>query len=199
VNIEAQQLLEAWRGDVTMKSLKPLVLILPLFLLGCRGPEPVVAATAAPAMKAHMNMLQLMRAFPFPHSNVVFDTQTRDPVGSEKKASMVFSVYRWGDSDTYAGWEGVENSALALAEMAPLLLIPRACANGLPAPVDQADWKAAVEGLVAAGEAAHKAALTKNLDEMLNISETLVNACAACHDKYRDVDLSGGTRCQVKK
>ena len=56
-------------------------------------------------------MLQLMRAFPFPHSNVLFDTQTRDPIGPEKKQSMVYSVYRWQDSDTYAGWEGVESSA----------------------------------------------------------------------------------------
>jgi hypothetical protein len=182
-----------------MKSPRLLVLLLPLFLLGCRGTDPAAAAAPAVTPKAHMNMLQLMRAFPFPHSNVLFDTQTRDPIGPEKAKSMVFSVYRWQDSDTYAGWEGVESSALALAEMAPLLLIPRACANGLPAPVDQAEWKAAVEGLVAAGEATHKAALTKNLDEMLTVSEVLVNACSACHDKYRDVDLEGGTRCQVKK
>ncbi len=58
--------------------------------------------------------------------------------------------------------------------------------------------KAAVEGLVSAGEAAHKAALTKNLDEMLAVSETVVNSCSACHDTYRDVDLEGGTRCQVQ-
>lgn len=189
-----------------MKRQRLVVLVLPLFLLGCRASEPPAAATASAttataAAKAHMNMLQFMRAFPFPHSNVLFDAQTRDPIGSEKKQSMVYSVYRWQDSDTYAGWDGIESSALALAEMAPLLLIPRACANGLPAPVDEADWKAAVEGLVAAGEATHKAALTKNLDEMLTVSETLVNSCSACHDKYRDVDLEGGTRCtpQLKK
>jgi hypothetical protein len=186
------------RGDVTMKNLRLLVVILPLFLLGCRGPETAIAATSVATPKAHMNMLQLMRAFPFPHSNVLFDTQTRDPIGPEKKQSMVYSVYRWQDSDTYAGWEGVESSALALSEMAPLLLIPRACANGLPAPVDQPDWKAAVDGLVSAGEAAHQAALTKNLDEMLTVSETIVNSCSACHDKYRDVDLEGGKRCEIK-
>jgi hypothetical protein len=28
---------------------------------------------------------------------------------------MVYSVYRWQDSDTYAGWDGIESSALALA------------------------------------------------------------------------------------
>jgi hypothetical protein len=146
-----------------------------------------------------MNMLQSMRAFPFPHANVLFDTQARDPIGPGKKQSMVFSVYRWGDSDTYAGWEGVENSALALVEMAPILLTPRPCANGIPAPVTQPDWKKAVDGLVLAGQKAHKAALTRNTDQMLDVSETLSNACAACHDKYRDVDLEGGKRCKVVK
>lgn len=182
-----------------MRNQRLIALVLPLFLLGCRASEPSAAAAAAPAAKAHMNMLQLMRAFPFPHANVLFDAQGRDPIGPEKKQSMVFSVYRWGDSDTYAGWEGIESSALALAEMAPILLIPRPCANGLPAPVDQPEWKAAVQGLVSAGEAAHKAAQTKNLDEMLAIGEKLSDSCAACHDKYRDVDLEGGTRCKAAK
>ena len=171
-----------------------LVLMLPLLILGCRGTEPAAAAAAAPAPKVRMNMLQLMRAFPFPHVNVLFDAQTTDPKG---KDSMVFGVYRWGDADTYAGWEGVENSALALAEMSPILLTARPCANGLPAPVDEADWKAAVQQLASAGEDAYKAAQTKNLDRMTEVSEALVNSCAACHDKYRDVDLAGGTRCKV--
>ena len=144
-------------------------------------------------------MLQVMRAFPFPHSNVIFDTQSRDPAGEEKKASMSFSVYRWGDSDTYAGWDGVENSALALSEMAPLLLVPRMCANGKPAPVDREDWKKAVQGLVTTGEDVRKAVLTKNVDAMLDASEKLSNACSACHDIYRDVDLSGGERCVASK
>lgn len=179
------------------KGLAGLALVLPFVFVGCGGAAPTAAATEPPTARAHMNMLQLMRAFPFPHSNVIFDTQGTDPAGPEGKTSMVFSVYRWGDSDTYAGWEGVENSALALAEMAPLLLTPRACANGNPAPVDEADWKAAVQGLVAAGETAHAAVRAKNLDVMLDVSETLSNACAACHDKYRDVDLEGGERCTV--
>jgi hypothetical protein len=179
------------------KVVSGLVLVLPLLVVGCRGAEPVATATAPPAPKAHMNMLQLMRAFPFIHSNVVFDTQSRNPVGPEKKESMVFSVYRWGDSDTYAGWEGVESSALALSEMAPLLLTPRLCANKKPAPVDQADWKAAVAGLVAVGEETQKVVAKKDMDAMLDVGEKLSDACAACHDKYRDVDLSGGQRCTV--
>ena len=179
------------------KILALLALALPVLLVGCRGPETAAAASTAVTPKVHMNMLQLMRAFPFPHANVLFDAQTTDPVGEEKTSSMVYSVYRWQDADTYAGWEGVESSALALAEMAPLLLTPRACANGLPAPVDQRDWKAAVQQLASAGQQAYKAAQTKILDNMLEVSDALVDACAACHDKYRDVDLTGGTRCKV--
>ena len=180
------------------KNPRLLLLVLPLLLLGCRGAEPTAAATpaSAPAPTTRMNMLQLMRAFPFPHVNVLFDAQTNDP---KSKNSMVFGVYRWGDADTYAGWEGVENSALALAEMSPILLTARPCANGLPAPVDEPDWKAAVQQLATAGEDAYKAAQTKNLDKMTEVSEGLVNSCAACHDKYRDVDLKGGTRCKVGK
>src|SRR5262245_39168436 len=170
-----------------MKRVSGLILITPLLFVSCRGSEATAAAPVAPppapAVKHEMNMLQVMRAFPFPHANVLFDTQTKDPVGPEKKQSMVYSVYRWGASDTYAGLEGVDNSALALTELAPILLAPRLCANGKPAPVDQDDWKKAVEGLVAAGQAAHKAAASKNLDAMLDVSETLTNACAACHNK----------------
>jgi hypothetical protein len=144
-----------------------------------------------------MDMLQLMRAFPFPHANVLFDAQARDPEGPEKLQSMSFSVYRWWEADVYAGWAGVENSGLALAEMAPLLLIPRACSNGNPAPVGREDWKAAVDGLVLTGQAAAEAARTENVDAMLEVGEQVTNTCAACHDLYRDVDLEGGERCTV--
>lgn len=179
------------------KSLSGIVFAVSFVFSACGSTPPPPAEAPAVARPEPMNMLQLMRAFPFPHSNVIFDTQGTDPGGPEGKTSMAFSVYRWGDSDTYAGWDGVTNSALALSEMAPLLLTPRACFNGRPAPVDQADWKAAVQGLVAAGQVAHKAAVAKNMDAMLDVSETVSNACAACHDKYRDVDLSGGERCQA--
>jgi cytochrome c' len=182
------------------KSVIAGVVALPLVFLGCAGERQSAGASAPPpASTPRMNLLQVMRAFPFPHSNVVFDTQGKDPEGLEKATSMAFSVYRYNDSDVYAGWAGVETSALALAEIAPILLTPRLCSNGQPAPVEREDWKQAVQGLVAAGEAAQKAARTKNLDAMVEASGTLAGACAACHDIYRDVDLVGGQRCSVPK
>lgn len=180
------------------KLLPVLFLLLPVLAAGCASPEPQAdPAPAAAAPVARMDMLQLMRAFPFPHANVLFDAQARDPEGPEKQQSMSFSVYRWWEADVYAGWAGVENSSLALAEMAPLLLTPRACANGNPAPVDRQDWKDAVDSLVLVGQEAYEAARTKNVDAMLNVGESLTNACAACHNLYRDVDLEGGERCRV--
>ena len=59
------------------------VLLLPLFVAGWHTLEPTVVAQQ-PATKAHMNMLQLMRAFPFPHANVLFDTQGRDLEGGTR-------------------------------------------------------------------------------------------------------------------
>jgi hypothetical protein len=76
------------------------VLMLPLLTVACGGDTgvaPPVVEAAAP--RAHMNMLQLMRAFPFPHSNVLFDARGRDPEGPEKKQSMSYSVYRWYEAD----------------------------------------------------------------------------------------------------
>lgn len=184
---------------MTRSGLLSTTLALISILPGCSTPPPATAARPSAALKAQADMLQVMRAFPFPHSNVIFDTQSIDPEGPEKKTSMSFSVYRWETADTYAGWAGVENSALALMEMSPILLMPRACSNGRPAPVDREDWVRAVEGLASAGERALKAAKTRNPDAMLEVSETVANACAACHDLYRDVDLSGGERCVVAK
>ena len=112
--------------------------------------------------------------------------------------SLYASALPKADILLHAGWAGVENSALALAEMAPLLRLPRACANGKRAPVERDDWKKAVDGLVSVGEAVAKEAHAKNMDAMLDLSEKLSNACAACHDLYRDVDLTGGVRCEIK-
>ncbi len=182
------------------KTSRCCFVLLLVLIAGCSSAQPQTASAISepPGPKAHMNMLQLMRAFPFPHSNVLFDAQSKDPEGSEKSDSMVFSVYRWGDSDVYAGWSGVENSALALAETATLLTVPgRLCANGMPAPVDREDWKKFSAQLVSAGEAAYKAAQTKNLDEMLNASDAITGACSACHDVYRDIDQEGKQRCSA--
>jgi hypothetical protein len=81
----------------------------------------------------------------------------------------------------------VEESALAPAKTANLLLIPgRKCSNGLDAPVEREDWKQFVQGLEDAGVAAQKAAQANNKDNMVEVSDTVSEACMACHEIYRD-------------
>ena len=97
----------------------------------------------------------------------------------------------------YGGWQEVENSALALAEAANLILIPgRLCENGRPVPIDQPDFRDAAEGLAEAGKAAYKAAQSKNMDETVMVSEAVAAACSKCHEPYHDFD-DPKDRCKV--
>jgi hypothetical protein len=81
----------------------------------------------------------------------------------------------------------VENSALAIAESANLLMMPgRKCSNGRPVPLGSADWAKFVQGVRDAGMKAYKAAQSKNQDNILDAADAMTVACANCHDKYRE-------------
>jgi hypothetical protein len=174
-------------------------------VLGCQqSPQPQAPAPAATPgafePKPHGTLAQVMRGIPFPNSNIIFDTQTIDPAGTAKGAADRTSTKAAGGatgvySSVYAGWEQVENSAIALSETANLLMIPgRLCENGLPVPLEQEAYRKAAQGLIDAGQAAFKAAKSKNLDAMVDVSGTVSDACLACHEKYRDVP-DGKMRC----
>jgi hypothetical protein len=167
-----------------MKRLYGLVAVALLFVSCTQAPPP---APAAPATKAYGTLAQLMRGIPFPNSNIIFDTQSTDPAAAQKpvEGQAVGATQQF--SGVYGGWQAVENAALALQETANLLTIPgRMCENGRPAPVDQEDFKKWAQGLADAGAAAYKAAQSKNMDAMVEVSGTVADACAACHEKYRD-------------
>ena len=172
---------------------------------GCQSqgaPAPAAAPAAAPTgpvAKPYATLAQMMRAIPFPNSNIIFDTQTKDPAAATKAVDKSSTAAAGGAtgvySTVYAGWQQVENSALALSETATLLMMPgRKCENGLPVPLEQENFRKAVQGLIDAGQVAYKAALTKDLDKMVDASGTVSDACAACHEKYRDVP-EGKMRC----
>src|SRR5262245_22685009 len=171
------------------KSIVALVMLPFLFVACTQQPPPAPATPAAtgPTPKAYGTMLDIMRTIPFPNSNVIFDTQSTDPE-QRKAAAKAAAEKGTGDQygGTYGGWEGVAESGVAIAEFSNLLLIPRKCSNGLDAPVDREDWKKYVQGLADAGVAAQKAAMTKNQDNMVDVSGTLTEACMACHQVYRD-------------
>jgi mono/diheme cytochrome c family protein len=158
-----------------------------------------LAGTSLPPPEG--NLAELMRAIAFPNANIIFNVQLKDPGAETKKKSTTapFDYVEWG-STIYPGWLAIDQAAVALTETAPLLLTPgRRCQNGRPAPVDRADWKQYVAGLVDVGKLAHKASQARDFEAFVDISEKLNDACANCHKVYRDkggTEGSGATRCQ---
>ncbi len=162
------------------------------------GAKP--AAAAAPARyRVQSDMAQLMRGVLFPNSNVIFAAQNDEFAKTKPDADPSLSTNPI--SSIYGGWMAAENSALALAESANLLLIPgRVCSNGKPAPIQNADWQKYVQGLRDAGMSAYKAAKSKNQDAFLDVSDQMTTACANCHEVYREKsEKQGGLAARCTK
>ena len=139
----------------------------------------------APTPRVPATLAQLMKGTLYPASNVVFAAQDQNPadVPRAKDPNMATDLL----ASTYGKWEAVENSALAIAELANLLTLPgRKCANGLDVPVGNADWAGFVQALRDAGMTAYTAAQTRNQDKITDAAEVMTTACKNCHDKYRD-------------
>jgi len=131
------------------------------------------------------NLLQLMRGTLFPASNVVFAAQGTDP--AKVPAAKDPSVATDPLANTYGQWQAVENAALAIGEGANLLILPgRKCSSGIDVPLNNPDWTKYVQGLRDAAMTAYKAAQSKDMDKITDASGTLSEACANCHDKYRE-------------
>jgi hypothetical protein len=167
------------------------VLFLVQFASGCvESPNGESADTSSngPAANARsapvMTVNQLMHAILFPLGNTVFFAQNEDPDALRRDPEPSTSSNPL--TGLYGGWQAVENSALALAESADLLLIEgRTCSNGEVVNVDDADWIRFVADYREKSVAAYEAALTKNQDAMVEASGYLSDTCFACHRVYR--------------
>ena len=179
-----------------MKNLRWLV-VLTFSIAACGGQQsssaPPAATPAAPAgapgltQQPYSNLAQLMRAIPFNSANIIFDTQTHDPGEKPKEGGGDSSAATSRFASIYTGWPLVEQSALALSETANLMMIPgRLCENGKPVPLDREDFRKGIVGLAEAGKAAYKAAQSKNQEQMIEVSNTVTEACLVCHEVYRD-------------
>jgi hypothetical protein len=182
-----------------MFALLVLVLIAALFSskiataqAPAKSPAPAPAKSAAPpaaraasGAKVEANLQQVMRAILFPNSNVIFAAQSTDPGTIKPEADPTQSPNPLTGS--YGGWQAIENSGLALAESANLLIIPgRVCSNGKPVPMQNADWAKFVQELRDAGMATYKAAQTKKQDAIVDVTDQVSQACQDCHDVYRE-------------
>jgi len=160
--------------------------------------SPSAAASARPALSfpATGTVNQVMRGILFPSSNVLFDVQTKDPGAGSKggvaRADAATTSNRYGD--VYSPWQVVDAAAISIAEIGPLLMQPRRCENGKPAPVDRDDWKKYVQGVVEAGRAAYRASQMRSQDAVSEATNVISDACANCHRVYRDV-ANAAMRC----
>jgi hypothetical protein len=164
---------------------------------GAAAAQPARGA-AAPARggstaRAHGSLAQIMRAIPFPNSNIIFDVQDTDPAKKKPDSNGPYL-------GTYQGWEGVENASLAIAEFANLILIPgRMCSNGKPVPLNQPDFVKFAQALRATGLAEYNAAKSKNQDAVNKLSDRLTETCSNCHDVYRPDSRIGGAKVGPEK
>ena len=143
-------------------------------------------AAGTQELKPHVYAVlgQVMKGIMFPASNVIFAAQKHNPadVTPAKDPSAATDLL----DGSYGKWEAVENSALAIAETANLLILPgRKCLNGREVPVKDPDWPQLVHALQEAAMTTYKAAQSRNQDKVIDAAATLNAACANCHDRYR--------------
>jgi hypothetical protein len=165
------------------KAAMALCIALAASALSLVAQAPPVSA----AQQAHASLNQLMRGALYPAANVVFSAQADNPGDVKPIPGRDPSMATDPLTSTFGGWLAVENAALTLAESANLLSIPgRSCSNGLPVPIKDPAWAAFVQDLRDASMKAYRAAQAKDQDRMIENSETLSEACAGCHRKWRD-------------
>ena len=161
------------------------------------GAAAPAATTAARAYTPVGNVAQLMRGVFFTNANLIFTVQTHDPAekaqpqsGADPQAGG-FSWATWG-AGIYTGWQVVDNAAVALADVSPLLLTPGLrCENGRLAPVTDPDWIRFTERMIEVAKQTYRVSQTRNQEAVSDATGDLSDACAACHQAYRDVRVAG--------
>jgi hypothetical protein len=183
-----------------MKRLCGLIVVAAFVAVGCnRAQEP--AAPPAPTYTAHGTLAQVMVGIPFPASNTIFDMQTNDPGAPVKPGDAGGNASaQYGGIAEYAGWNAIVNAGVALQETANLIMIPgRTCKNGQPVPNDQEDFKKWAADLAVVGAEVQKFGEAKNYNEdaIIELTGKVSDACANCHDKYRNTPKEPDDRCLV--
>ena len=156
------------------------------------GADPIVRprprpAVAKPATRPTGTLAQVMRGIYFPNANLIFDVQQSDPGIPKKKSGESTGSSTETYSSVYAGWEAVENAAVALTDGVDLILKPgRTCQNGKPVPLGQPDFQTFARDMRDAGLTALQAARTKNQEKVSDATNRIADACSNCHEVYRD-------------
>jgi hypothetical protein len=178
------------RAALAIASLTAIFLLAVVAVQAQGRATPPAPAAPAKTYAPNGNLAQLMRGIFFPNSNLIFTVQQRDPGAPPPPANVTAgtsTMFDWG-MGIYTGWQVVDNAAIALADVSPLMLSPQLkCENGRPAPVSDPDWIRFTEQMIAVSQKVYKISLTRNQDAVAEATGDLSDACAACHQAYRDV------------
>jgi mono/diheme cytochrome c family protein len=160
---------------------------------GIRWPQRAATGTAVPAGAVRPpvgNLAQLMRGIFFPNSNLIFAVQQQDPgaaKGPNNLQAGTSTYFDWG-MGIYTGWQVVDNAAIALADISPLMLNPGLrCENGRPAPVGDPDWIKFTDQMITMSKEIYRLSQTRNQEAVSDATGDLSDTCAVCHGAYRDV------------
>jgi len=155
-------------------------------------PAAAAGAVGSVALAPTANLAQFMRAVTFPNANILFNVQVKDPGGAKPVTPVPFDYVLWGMTQ-YAGWQAIDQAALALVESTPLFMLPgRRCENGRPVPINKADYQQTTQDLITLSKELYRIAQTRNAEALAAASEKLNDACANCHKLYRDVGTAEG-------
>src|SRR5215216_1355783 len=120
------------------------LLVMAVLMLGGCSRQP--GAPAAPPAQVQGSLNQVMRGILFPNSNVIFDAQNKDPGAPPDPAEPGAALNPY--ANLYGGWEGVENAAIALYEVANVVQLPgRNCQNGKPVPLEEDTFRKGLAAL----------------------------------------------------
>ena len=120
----------------------------------------MAAATMAqaPGFQPVGTVRQIMLGIVAPTSDVIFKVPNQTPKNDKE-------------------WKNVQDSALTLAEVGNLLLVPGHAK-------DTGDWTKFAKSLIAQGSKAFKAANAKDAKSLEDIGNDIDQVCEDCHAKY---------------
>ena len=149
---------------------------------------PGTTSAQGPSSEPIGTLAEVMRGIAFPASNRLSDVQSVDPDSPEfdpenPNDTRPQAAY----SQIYTGWQTVDAAAVALAEVAKLIMIPgRLCQNGEPVPVEQDNFIQFARALQEAGIKALALSRSRNMEAVAEVNNDIFEACSNCHSVYRD-------------
>jgi hypothetical protein len=140
-----------------------LVVLAGVSLAGCGGPEP-------PPFKPIVDTKLLMQSVVDPNADLIWEAvKTIDSVQGREEIRP----------KTDEQWTAVRNAAVTVTESGNLLMMsPRAKDGG--------EWMKRAQDMINAGDAAIKAAESKNPERLFAVGGDIYEACSNCHREYLD-------------